>query len=152
MAADAPYFDTSYVVRLYLGDPGFAEVRTLAGQAATLASAWHAQAETVAAFHRAFRDGRLQRDAYLNALEQFTTDSKAGMFDWLPLTDPIQQRLEQVFREATGPVFLRAADALHLACAAGHGWKTVYSNDRHLLAAAPLFGLQGINLIGKSPA
>jgi predicted nucleic acid-binding protein len=149
MAADAPYFDTSYLVRLYLGDPGFAAVRELAGTAATVASAWHAQAETVAAFHRAFRDGRLQRDAYLNALEQFTTDSKAGMFQWLPLTDRIQQRLEQVFRNATKPVFLRAADALHLACAAGHGWRAVYSNDRHLLAAAPYFGLQGIKLLGK---
>jgi predicted nucleic acid-binding protein len=147
MAADVPYFDTSYLVRLYLGDPGFAAVRELAGTAATLASAWHAQAEIVAAFHRAFREGRLQQEAWLTALEQFTTDSKAGMFQWLALTDPIQQRLEQAHRNATGPVFLRATAALHLACAAEHGWKVVYSNDRHLLAAAPRFGLQGINLL-----
>lgn len=39
------------------------------------------------------------------------------------------------------------AIALHLACGAEHGFEEVYSNDRHFLLAAPLFGLRGINLI-----
>jgi predicted nucleic acid-binding protein len=58
--------------------------------------------------------------------------------------------VEQIFLSDPGTCFLRAADALHLACAAEHGFTEVYSNDRHLLAAAPLFGLRGIDVIGAT--
>lgn len=146
-AADHPYFDTSYLVRLYLQDRGFEEVRKLAGGGRVIVSAWHAQAEIVAALHRSFREGRLQHDAYLSVLEQFISDSRDGFYHWLPLTGSIQQRVEQFFWKAPGTVFLRAADALHLASAAEHGFAEVHSNDRHFLNAAPLFGLRGVNVI-----
>jgi predicted nucleic acid-binding protein len=148
MAVNVPYFDTSYLVRLYLGDHGFDAVRALAGSSASIASAWHAQAEITAAFHRSFREGRLQQGAYLHALDQFISESNDGLFVWLPLTDSVQHRVEQFFRSAPATVFLRAADALHLACAAEHGYAEVHSHDRHFLAATPLFGLRGVNVIG----
>jgi predicted nucleic acid-binding protein len=47
-------------------------------------------------------------------------------------------------------VFLRAADAIHLATAAESEFRIVYSNDAHLLAAAKYFGIQGRNVIGNA--
>ncbi|MEO7318381.1 MAG: hypothetical protein ABIZ56_05280 [Chthoniobacteraceae bacterium] len=44
---------------------------------------------------------------------------------------------------AADTVFLRAADALHLACAEQQGFTEIYSHDRHVLAAAAIFGLVG---------
>jgi len=149
MAAKPPYFDTSYLVRLYLRDQGFEAVREIALGGLVIASAWHAQAEIVSALHRAYRDGRIPESAYFQFLDQFLHDSKDGLYHWLPLTDGTQQRLERCFRNAPATSFVRAADALHLACAAEQGFKEVYSNDRHFLAAAPLFGMKGIDVIGK---
>lgn len=39
--------------------------------------------------------------------------------------------------------YLRAADAVHLVSALEAGFTEIWSNDRHLLAAAAYFGLQG---------
>lgn len=80
-------------------------------------------------------------------MEQFINDSKEGLFRWLPLTDSIQQRLKQFFWKKADSTFFRAADALHLPCAAEHGFTEVYSDDRHFLAAAPGCGLRGVNSI-----
>jgi predicted nucleic acid-binding protein len=41
---------------------------------------------------------------------------------------------------------LRAGDALH-ATAAEHGFEEIYTNDRHLMAACPHFGLRGVDVI-----
>ena len=147
MPADLPFFDTCYLVRFYLEDTGFEAVRELAGTGQAVAAAWHAQAEVVAALHRVFRERRIEQRVFQTTLKQFHQDNLSGLFCWLPLTEGVQQRLEQVFRDAPASVFLRGADALHLACAAEHGFKKVYSNDRQFLAAAPLFGLCGVNVM-----
>jgi hypothetical protein len=70
-----------------------------------------------------------------------------GGIRWLPLTESIFKRAEAAFLAAPADVYLRAANALHLACAAKHGFAEIHSNDRHLLSAAPLFSVRGVNLI-----
>ncbi len=147
MSDSPPFFDSCYLVRLYLEEEGFQAVRDVAQSNTSIAAAWHAQAEVVAAFHRAFRERHLSLRSFQSLLDQFHRDSQNGLFDWLLLTQTVQKRLESEFRNIPVTTFLRAADALHLACAAENGFTAVYSNDLHLLASAGLFGLQGINVI-----
>ncbi|MFN0077283.1 MAG: type II toxin-antitoxin system VapC family toxin [Prosthecobacter sp.] len=140
------YFDTSYIARLYLEDHGCAEVRKLAATDA-ISTARHGRLETLAAFHRALRETRIEMAAYEQLRRQFENDCQAGGLHCFPLTAAVYQQAEAVFATASASVFLRAADALHLASAAQNGFAEIYSHDRHLLAAAPLFGLRGVNII-----
>ena len=142
------YFDTTYLVRLYLTEPGSEEVRELC-VSHQLCSASHAQAEVPATIHRAYREGRLSPEVFAAALGQFAMDQVSDGMVWLPLSHALLGGMVSRFSEMPRTAFLRAADALHLACAAEHGFTEVYSNDRHFLAAAPLFGLQGFNIIGE---
>ena len=140
------YCDANYLVRLYLEEPGSAEVRDLC-VSHRICSAIHAQAEVPSAIHRAFREGRLTPAVFAAVLDQFVTDQASEAIEWLPLSPALFAGMAARFAKLPPATFLRAADALHLACAAEHGCREVYSNDRHFLAAAPLFGLKGINII-----
>ncbi len=140
------YFDTNYIVRLYAYDPGWEQVTALAGTN-QIVCAWHGQAEVIAALHRKFRESRLQRKEWLFLLGNFQADCEAGAFDWLPLSPAILEHVRQNYAELPANVFLRSADALHLACAAAHGLKIIYSHDQRLLRAAQYFGLQGKDVI-----
>jgi predicted nucleic acid-binding protein len=93
------------------------------------------------------REGRLDVEAYQAQRDQFSSDQEAEACQWLPLTDGMLARLDLILGIAPASTFLRAADALHLACAAENGFTEVHSNDRHFLAASPLFGLRGVDVI-----
>ena len=140
------YFDTSYLVRLYYQDPGAAAVRALAATD-HLACAVHGQAEMVAAFHRKLREGVIRPASYAALLGQVEAHIQAGAFHWIPQSEEILSRIRRAYEKLPASVFLRGADALHLATAAESGFWEVYSNDLHLLAAAKHFGLVGKNVI-----
>lgn len=138
------YLDTSFLVRLYLEDAGFGVVRELAASD-HVACATHGQAEAMAAFHRKLREGTITPKSYQTLLAQFEADREAGAFHWLPAGAEVLQRITTVYAGLPRTVYLRGADALHLATAAVNGFKAVYSNDAHLLAAAAHFKLKGLN-------
>ncbi len=138
------YLDTSYLVRLYFEEPGFRVVRELA-MTDQIACAVHGQAELLSSFHRKFREGVITPKAYQARLDQFEAEREAGAFHWLPSGRAVLQRVHAVYADLPRTVYLRGADALHLATAAVHGFKVIYSNDGHLLAAAPHFQLKGLN-------
>jgi predicted nucleic acid-binding protein len=140
------YFDTSYLVRLYTKDASWEKVRALA-QTDSLACCIHGQAEAVAAFHRKFREGALNPKEFGTLLAEFARDSNAGAYRWLPLSPTVASRVASTFARLPSTITLRAADAVHLACAADAGFAKVYSNDKHLLNAASYFGLAGENLV-----
>ena len=140
------YSDTSYMVRLYFEEPGWEEVRELR-TAEPWACCLHGRAETIAAFHRKFREALIDRDKFLEMVGQFDDDCRNDEFHWLPVQEGLVATLTDDFLRLPPTFFLRAADALHLACAREHGFKTIYSNDKNLLAAAKHFGLRGKNVI-----
>ena len=140
------YFDTSYLVRLYLEDEGADKVRSLA-VTAPIACSLHGGIESVAAFHRVYREKRLTHAGYVALLDQFRDDEAEGAFTWLPLGEELVTKMEKIYRRASPELFLRAADALHLICARENGFKEIYSHDKRMLEAASFFGLKGKNVI-----
>jgi len=140
------YFDTSYLVRLYYADPGADAVRALAATD-NIACAAHGQVEMIAAFHRKLREGTIKPAAYAALLGQFRAHDEAGAFQWLAQDREIFARIARVYAKLPATVYLRAADAIHLATAAEAGFKVVYSNDMHLLVAAKQFDIGGKNVI-----
>jgi predicted nucleic acid-binding protein len=101
--------------------------------------------EAASTFHRKLREREVDYGSFRASTQQFQDDIDSGKIHLQALTEEIIEHVEQTFLRLPSTTFLRAGDAIHLATAAEHGFKEIYSNDRHLLAAAPIFRLKGIN-------
>ena len=140
------YFDPSYLVRLYFQDPGWEKVRELAATD-QVACGWHGRAEVLAAFHRKCRERVVSAAEFRVLLEQFSKENREGAYHWILQGREVAMETERVYAKLPQTIFLRAADAWHLATASEQGLNAVYSNDAKLLEAAPHFGLEGRNVI-----
>jgi predicted nucleic acid-binding protein len=141
------YFDSTYLFRVYSTEPGHEAVKLLLSQTGQLAIACHGRAEFASILLRKRREGSASPEQLAYLADQFQNDCRMALIELLPLTEAVMTRLESVLTAASATTNIRAADALHLACAAEHGFNEVYSNDRLFLAAAPLFGLKGVDVI-----
>ena len=137
------YFDSAYIVKYYLNDPDARVVRTIIREAPSVSSSAWALVEVTSALHRRIREGRLTIEEGRETMDAFRTQANAGLWNLMPITDSILQRTVGLFRVLPQNVPLRAGDALHLATALDAGEPELWTNDRHLLAAASHFGLIG---------
>jgi len=141
------YFDTAYLAKCYLNEHGSDEVRKLAAQSASVACCSFGRIEIAATIHRNFREGKITRSQCRVIFDQFDLDESNQIWTWLPVTPELLAGAAAKFRAKKPSTYLRAADALHLACAVEHAFKEIFSNDRHLLAAGAAFKIKGRNVI-----
>ena len=114
------YYDATYLLKLQITEAGSTEVRTHAATALEIHTAHHGRAEFASAAFRKVREGVATPSEYHHLIAQFRADC-ATTIVLLPLTESILQRVEAIFTTAPTTTYLRAA--------------------------APLFGLVGVNVI-----
>jgi len=137
------YFDSAYIAKCYLNETDGAKVRKLARSASGLYSSSLSIAELACVFHRQIRDGSLTPDLAAQLRGFFLEDLKNEVWALIPVTDRLLHRVEFLTRNLPVSTYLRAGDAIHLASAVEYGFDEIWSNDRHLLAAASSLGLKG---------
>ena len=143
------YFDAAYIAKCYLNEPAAERVRALARDAAGLASCEIARVEFASIVKRHVREGHLTRREAAATLEEFDEDEQNDVWHWYAVTSALLERTRQQVASLPASVVVRSIDALHLACAREHGFKAVYTNDRHMLQAARHFHLAGIDILGE---
>jgi len=142
------YFDTAYLAKCYLNEPGSEIVRGFLEETGErAASSALARAELTAVFHRHLREGHLDATAYAVVMRQYNSDIQSGIWEWLPIDPGLWQQIEMTYRDLPSHVFLRGADAIHLVTAQTNGFAEIYTNDRHLLGACDALGIVGRNLL-----
>ncbi len=141
------YLDSTYIVKCYVNERGTPEVLQLVQSHPGRASSLHGRLEFWAGIHRQVREGNLAPSDAQRVWSRFRQDEVQGLWTFFLMTADLVHKACAVVESLSGSVFIRSGDALHLACAQEQGFAEIYSNDRHLLAAAPHYGLVGKNVI-----
>lgn len=137
------YFDTAYVAKCYLNEPDSETVRDLALSLDGLFSSAWCIAELACVFQRHVREARLTRAQAGRLRDFFLQDIQDGVWSLLPISERFLFRVETLVSALPKSMYLRAGDAIHLTAAQSAGFGEIWSNDRHILRAASVFGLTG---------
>jgi predicted nucleic acid-binding protein len=140
------YFDACYIAKFYLAEPDSPSVTAFARSHASVGSLLIGKTEVIAVFHRKLREGIVDVSGFHLLCDQFEADCASGLWQWRALDGALLAASALRFRSLPAATFLRAADGLHLTCAAEAGCTAIHTSDRHMIAAAPAFGLQAVTL------
>jgi len=137
------YLDSAYIAKFYVNEPDAAAVRKLIRGANAVCSSRWAVLEVTCVFHRHVREGSLTVAQGRELIDRFSGHVEDDLWHLIPVRDALLRRTLALVRSLPPNVPLRAGDAIHLATALDAGEPEIWTNDRHLLAAAARFGIVG---------
>ena len=140
------YLDAGYITKFYVDEPDSAPVRELAEALGDVHCAVLGRAEVAAALHRKLREGAFTETVFREVVAQFEDDCSRDLWTWIPVTATIVAATVTVIRQAPKSLFIRGADAIHLACARESGFTEIYTGDRHMTVAAPYFRVRPVTV------
>ena len=141
------YLDSAYVAKYYVNERDAAGVRLLIRQAPRVCSSAWALVEVTCVFHRHVREGWLTPAQGHELIDTFRSHVEADLWNMIPITKALLRRTATLIRQLPTTVPLRGGDAIHLATALDAGETEIWTNDRHLLAAAGMVGLAGRSVL-----
>jgi hypothetical protein len=100
-------------------------------------------AEFHAVLHRRMREGASSPSDTRELAVRFSEHIEGGLWNLIPVNEALLRRTSVLMVSAPRDLFIRTADAVHLSTAREIGERTVWTNDRHMLAATAYFGLTG---------
>jgi predicted nucleic acid-binding protein len=137
------YLDSAYIAKFYVNEADSTAVRKEIQAAETLVSSEWAIAEVTCVVHRHFREKSLRAAHVAEILDAFEEHIRTGVWGLIAVTPSRLRRVAALVRTAPRDLFLRAGGAIHLITALESGEREIWTSDRHLLAAAAHFGLEG---------
>jgi predicted nucleic acid-binding protein len=137
------YFDSAYIAKCYVNEVDSPRVRAFLRTVGGAHSSSLSVAEFAATLLRHVREGALERKHGTKLQSDFAADIEAGVWMMVHVSDALMARVAARLASIPTKTFVRAGDAIHLCSAAEAGFSEVWTNDRHMLGAAPAFGLRG---------
>ncbi len=138
--------DTSTIAKFYVFELESAAVRNRLDEEDAVCVSELVRVELMAVFHRRLREGKWNRDEFLNTAGQFAADDIRGYWTWMPLNTTIVDAAAKTFTTLPTSVFLRASDCIHLVTAIHHDFAAIFTHDKHQTVAAATLGLEPVTI------